>query len=76
MVKKLLFQEKSVRPMGGATSSRPAPTKSAQQGEDFTAAAVPVFVWFVFSCDDFRSFSFLFIVLFRQRIGDFPEEKD
>jgi hypothetical protein len=40
------------------------------------AVGVPVFFRFVFFCDDFRSFSFVYIFLFRQVLGDFPEEKD
>ena len=35
-----------------------------------------ILIQFVPSCADFRSFSFLFIFLFRQVLGDSPDEKD
>ena len=47
------FSKISVRPLGGATLSRLAPTKSARQGEPFTPLSVPISVHFDHACDDF-----------------------
>src|SRR3972149_2946992 len=51
------FREISVRPLGGATLSRLAPTKSARQGEHFTPLGILLSVRIVSRRDDFDRFS-------------------
>jgi hypothetical protein len=45
-----------------------------KRGLDSSLALISIRI--VLVCDDFKSFSFLFLLLFRQGLGDFPEEKD